>query len=131
MRIGVRIQVVPAILSGKVLVKGTAGSFRYSINSNFYNKTAQNFVKTHTNFALRKHRLHTHYSHVSAVINYSEFKIFIDTHASVHIHKCYSQTPLHYTLKLSMSKRYKLLHACMNLRYLYIPYLKEIIMLYG
>ena len=41
MRIGVRIQVVPAILSGKVLVKRTAGSFRYSINSNFYNKTAK------------------------------------------------------------------------------------------
>ena len=65
MRIGVRIQVVPAILSGKVLVKRTAGSFRYSINSNFYNKTAQNFIKTHTNFALRKHQLHTHTIHMS------------------------------------------------------------------
>ena len=97
----------------KSFSKRSAGSFRYSINSNLYNKTAKNFVKTHTNFALRKHRLHTHYSHVSAVINYSEFKIFIDTHASVHIHKCYSQTPLHYTLKLSMSKRYKS-SACMH-----------------
>ena len=45
MRIGVRIQVVPAILSGKVLVKRTAGSFRYSINSNFYNKTAKISLK--------------------------------------------------------------------------------------
>ena len=85
MRIGVRIQVVAAILSGKVLVKRTAGSFRYNINSNFYNKTAQNSVKTHTVFALRKHQIYTHSSRVQAVIDYSEFNILIDTHASVYI----------------------------------------------
>ena len=48
MRTSVRIQVVAAILSGKVFSKRTAGSFRYNINSNFYNKTAQNSVKIHT-----------------------------------------------------------------------------------
>ena len=45
MRIGVRIQVVAAILSGKSFSKRTAGSFRYSINSNFYNKTAKISLK--------------------------------------------------------------------------------------
>ena len=45
MRIGVRIQVVPAIFVRKSFSKRTAGSFRYSINSNFYNKTAKISLK--------------------------------------------------------------------------------------
>ena len=46
MRSGVRDSGSSSYIVRKVLVKkGTAGSFRYSINSNFYNKTAKISLK--------------------------------------------------------------------------------------